>query len=186
MKKFLLSLGLVVASGFYMVVAGKGSAAGTSVIAQNTTASSSGGASGTSQSSGTSAASPSGSGGTGGNANAASSGNAGGATTQASTQAAQSTGQYKNGTYTGGSVNVYYGNVQVAAVISGGKLTNIKILQYPNTHAASVYINQQAMPYLIQEALSAQSASVNLISGATFTSEGFQQSLASALTQAKA
>ena len=94
-------------------------------------------------------------------------------------------GQYRNGTYTGQSVNAYYGNVKVQAVVNGGKLANVVFLSYPNTHAASVYINSQAMPYLTQEALQTQSANVDVISGATFTSEAFVQSLASALSQAK-
>lgn len=94
-------------------------------------------------------------------------------------------GAYKDGTYTGQTVNAYYGYVQVQVAVSGGKIINVKFLQYPNTHPTSVYINQQAMPYLVQEAVQAQNANVNVISGATFTSEGFVQSLASALTKAK-
>ncbi len=62
----------------------------------------------------------------------------------------------------------------------------MQFLQYPDTHSTSVYINQQAMPYLQQEAIQAQSANVNIVSGATDTSIAFQQSLASALAQAKA
>ncbi len=107
------------------------------------------------------------------------------ATASTATPTPKQAGQYKNGTYTGGSANAYYGNVQVQAVIQGGKLANVTFLQYPNTHSTSVYINQQAMPYLQQEAIQAQSANVNIISGATFTSEAFIQSLASALTQAQ-
>ncbi len=111
--------------------------------------------------------------------------------TGAQTQPAQtqqttpSGAQFKDGTYTGNSVNVFFGNVQVSAVISGGKLSVVHFLQYPNTHSVSVFINQQAMPYLKSEAIQAQSANVNIISGATLTSEGFQASLASALNQAK-
>lgn len=91
---------------------------------------------------------------------------------------------YKDGTYTGGVADAYYGNVQVQATVSGGKITTVKFLQYPNTHSTSVYINQQAMPYLQQEAIQAQSANVQIISGATFTSQAFQQSLQNALAQA--
>jgi len=98
---------------------------------------------------------------------------------------AKPAGQYKDGTYTGSSANAYYGNVQVQAVIQGGKLANVTFLDYPQTHQTSVYINSQAMPYLTQEAIQAQSANVNVVSGATFTSQAFIQSLASALTQAK-
>ena len=91
---------------------------------------------------------------------------------------------YKNGVYTGSVADAYYGNVQIQATISGGKLTNVKFLQYPHTHATSEYINQQAMPYLQQEAIQAQSAHVDTISGATYTSQAFMQSLGDALGQA--
>jgi uncharacterized protein with FMN-binding domain len=92
--------------------------------------------------------------------------------------------QYKDGTYTGSVADAFYGNVQVSATISGGKLTDVKFLQYPDTHQTSVIINQQAMPYLKQEAIQAQTANVQIISGATYTSQAFQQSLQSALSQA--
>lgn len=95
-----------------------------------------------------------------------------------------SAGQYKDGTYTGDSVNVFYGNVQVQVTISGGKLTDVQFLQYPNDRSTSIFINQQAMPLLKQEALQAQSASVQGVSGASATSQGFVQSLGSALAKA--
>ena len=96
------------------------------------------------------------------------------------------TSQYKNGTYQGSVEDAYYGNVLVSATISGGKITSVKFLQYPNTHSTSVYINQQAMPYLQQEAIKAQGSNVNIISGATFTSQAFVQSLSTALSKAQA
>lgn len=95
-----------------------------------------------------------------------------------------STSNYKDGTYTGSTADAYYGNVQVQATVSGGKITDVKFLQYPDTHTTSVYINQQAMPYLQQEAIKAQSSHVNIISGATYTSQAFTQSLSNALSQA--
>jgi len=91
---------------------------------------------------------------------------------------------YRNGTYTGSAEDAYYGNVQVAATITGGKITDVNFLQYPDTHPDSVMINQQAMPWLKQEAIQKQSANVDIISGATFTSQAFTQSLANALSQA--
>lgn len=94
------------------------------------------------------------------------------------------TNQFKDGAYTGSVADAYYGNVQVSATISGGKITDVKFLQYPDTHQTSVIINQQAMPYLKQEALQAQSGNVQIISGATYTSQAFQQSLQAALSQA--
>jgi len=104
--------------------------------------------------------------------------------TTSSSNVSSTTGRYKDGTYTGSSADAYYGNVQVSATISGGKITDVKFLQYPNTHQTSVAINQQAMPYLKQEAIQAQGSNVQVISGATFTSQAFQQSLQVALSQA--
>lgn len=98
--------------------------------------------------------------------------------------AASSSGQYKDGSYTGSVADAYWGNVEVSATISEGKITDVKFLQYPNDHSTSVYINQQAMPYLKQEAISSQNANVQIISGATYTSQAFIQSLGSALSKA--
>lgn len=100
------------------------------------------------------------------------------------TSAPTSSGQYKNGTYTGNSADAFYGNVQVQVTISGGKITDVKFLDYPQDRSTSREINSQAMPYLIQEAIQAQSANVDVVSGASATSGAFQQSLASALSQA--
>lgn len=94
-------------------------------------------------------------------------------------------GQYKDGTYTGNTADAFYGNIQVQAIVSGGKLTDVRFLQYPNDRRTSIEINTQAMPMLRQEAIQAQSANVNIISGASDTSAAFIQSLGSALSQAK-
>jgi len=93
------------------------------------------------------------------------------------------TGKYKNGTYTGNSINEYYGSIQVAAIISGGKLSNISFLQYPN-YGNSGNINSYALPILRSEAISAQSANIDAVSGASETSPAFIASLDSALKQA--
>ena len=92
---------------------------------------------------------------------------------------------YKDGQYTGTEADAYYGYIQVQATIQSGKITDVVFLQYPNDRSNSVAINRQAMPYLKQEAIAAQSSNVNIISGATDTSQAFIQSLASALDQAK-
>ncbi len=97
-----------------------------------------------------------------------------------------STGEYVDGTYTGSTANAYYGNIQVEAVISGGKLTDVVFLQYPSDRSTSRFINQQAMPELKAEAIQAQSANVDGVSGASDSSAAFEQSLASALSQAQA
>lgn len=94
------------------------------------------------------------------------------------------TGQYKDGTYTGIVTDAYYGPYQVAAVIAGGKITDINFLQYPNDRGTSIAINTQAMPYLKQEAIQAQSAQVDIVGGATDSSRAFIQSLKSALLKA--
>lgn len=95
-----------------------------------------------------------------------------------------SSGAFRDGTYTGTSVDAYYGYVQVQAVIVGGKLTNVTVLQYPNDRRDSIEINNYALPRLKQQAIAAQSAKINGVSGATDTTYGFVQSLASALLQA--
>jgi uncharacterized protein with FMN-binding domain len=94
-------------------------------------------------------------------------------------------GQYTDGQYTGSVADAYYGNIQVEVTISGGKLTDVSFLQYPSDRSYSRYVNGQAMPYLKAEAIAAQSANVDIVSGATDSSQAFQQSLASALAQAK-
>ena len=93
-------------------------------------------------------------------------------------------GNYKDGTYTGPVVDAFYGNVQVQVVITNGKIASVTFLQFPSDRRTSQRINSYAVPYLQQEAVQAQSANVNGVSGATLTSEGFVQSLQSALNQA--
>ena len=105
-------------------------------------------------------------------------------TTPTATPTPTPQGKYKNGTYTGTVADAYYGYVQVQAIVTGGKITDVKFLQYPNDNGTSISINSQAMPYLTQEALQAQSSNVNTVSGASATSGAFRQSLQAALAQA--
>jgi uncharacterized protein with FMN-binding domain len=93
-------------------------------------------------------------------------------------------GKYRNGTYTGASVSAYYGNVQVQVTVAGGKIADVAFLDYPQDRSASRSISASAMPQLVQEAIAAQSADVNGVSGATDISLAFRQSLSSALSQA--
>ncbi|MEO8065705.1 MAG: FMN-binding protein [Candidatus Doudnabacteria bacterium] len=92
---------------------------------------------------------------------------------------------YKDGQYMGMVADAFYGPFQVNAVISGGKITDIIFLQYPNDRRTSIQINTQAMPIMKQEAIQVQSANVNIVSGATQSSLAYRQTLASALAQAK-
>jgi len=97
-----------------------------------------------------------------------------------------SSSQYKDGTYTGSVDNAQWGYIQVQAVIQNGKITNVQFLQYPNDRNRSIEINNYADPQLTSEAIQAQSANVNVVTGATDSSEAFIQSLTDALSQAKA
>ncbi len=101
------------------------------------------------------------------------------------TQAPITRSRYKNGSFTGDVADAYYGNIQVKAIINAGKITDVQFLQYPNDRSTSIEINQQAIPYLKQEAIQAQDYNVDIVSGATQSSEAFRQSLKSALDQAR-
>jgi uncharacterized protein with FMN-binding domain len=92
---------------------------------------------------------------------------------------------YKDGQYDGRIADAYYGNVQVRAIIQGGKLTDVQFLSYPNDRNQSIEINSYALPILKSEAIKVQSAQVNIVSGATNTSNALINSLSSALSQAK-
>lgn len=107
-------------------------------------------------------------------------------TTSSSTTTTSTTGAYKDGSYTGSAANAYYGYIQVKITVSGGKLTDVTFLQYPNDQRESQEINSEAMPLLKQEAITAQSVQIDGVSGATDTSQAFIESLSSALNQAKA
>ena len=74
---------------------------------------------------------------------------------------------FKNGSYTGSVEDAYYGYIQVKAVITGGKLSDIEFLQYPNDNHTSLRINEQALPILKSEALDSQGKQIDLVSGAS-------------------
>ncbi|MER6139762.1 FMN-binding protein [Streptomyces sparsogenes] len=88
------------------------------------------------------------------------------------------------GTYTGDTVNTRYGPVQLAVTLAQGKITAVKALQTPSGDGRSQQIASYAVPQLTSETLSAQSARIDAVSGATYTSEGYVQSLQSALDKA--
>lgn len=94
-------------------------------------------------------------------------------------------GAYKDGTYTGSVEDAFYGNYQVQAVITNGRLADINFLQYPSDNGTSLRINSESMPILKAEALAAQSAQVDIVSGASDSSPAFIRSLTTALSQAK-
>lgn len=87
-------------------------------------------------------------------------------------------------TFTGTAANTRYGPVQVQITVAAGKLTAVDVVEYPTGNGKDQQINSRAVPTLVQETLSAQSASIDMVSGATYTSDGYLQSLQSALDQA--
>lgn len=105
--------------------------------------------------------------------------------TQAPAPAPKPKGQYADGTYVGSVADAYYGLVQVQAVIQSGRIVTVNFLQYPNDRRTSQEINGQAIPLLKSEAIQAQSARVSGVSGASYTSAAFIESLGNALAKAK-
>jgi uncharacterized protein with FMN-binding domain len=90
-----------------------------------------------------------------------------------------------DGTWTGQAVNTRYGPVQVRITVSGGTITDVQVPQYPSESGRDQQINSRALPILVQQTVMAQSAQVDMVSGATYTSTGYRTSLQSALDQAR-
>jgi uncharacterized protein with FMN-binding domain len=88
------------------------------------------------------------------------------------------------GTYVGSTAQTRFGPMQVAIVVSAGKIANVKTLQETNQGGRSVEISNYAVPILRKEVLAAQSANVSSVGGATYTSDGYLSSLQSALDKA--
>jgi uncharacterized protein with FMN-binding domain len=91
---------------------------------------------------------------------------------------------YKDGQYTGQDFQNQFGDTQVKVTISGGKITDVQALQLPFDRQRSAEISQYAAPQLHDEVLQAQSAQIDSLSGATYTSDSYAQSVQSALDQA--
>ena len=85
---------------------------------------------------------------------------------------------------TGSAASTRWGPVQVQLTVSGGKIIDAQVVQQPDGNRRDEEINASAVPTLVQETLDAQSAKIDMVSGATVTSEGYLQSLQSALDQA--
>ena len=96
------------------------------------------------------------------------------------------TAAYRDGTVQGPVISTRYGDVQVQVTISGGAITDVTALELPSRDGRSQRIASIAEPILRQEALTAQSARIDLLSGATYTSDGYARSLQSALDAARA
>ena len=87
-------------------------------------------------------------------------------------------------TYTGDVAQTRWGPVQVEITVKRGKITAVDVLQHPTGNGRDAEINGYALPILEQDTLTAQSAKIDMVSGATVTSGGYVESLQSALDQA--
>ncbi|MCU0278628.1 MAG: FMN-binding protein [Candidatus Nanopelagicales bacterium] len=87
-------------------------------------------------------------------------------------------------TVTGPSVATEWGPVQVEITVTGSEVSDVQVLQYPNSNPKDQQINAYALPILVDETLQAQDANISMVSGATVTSVGYLQSLQAALDEA--
>jgi uncharacterized protein with FMN-binding domain len=87
-------------------------------------------------------------------------------------------------TVTGDAASTRYGPVQVELTIANGTITDVTVVEYPDSDGKDQEINARALPILIQETVGAQGDSIDMVSGATYTSEGYLESLQSALDKA--
>src|SRR3954447_2854552 len=87
-------------------------------------------------------------------------------------------------TVTGTAADTRYGPVQIKITVTNGQLTAVTAVEYPTSNPRDEEINSIAIPQLTSEALAAKSAQIDMVSGATYTSEGYISSLQSALDQA--
>ncbi|WP_416960312.1 FMN-binding protein [Streptomyces sp. Agncl-13] len=87
-------------------------------------------------------------------------------------------------TVTGETAQTRWGPVQVKITVKNGKITDVTAVQSPSDNPRDQEINSYALPELRREVLAAQSASIDTVSGATYTSDGYRQSLQSALDSA--
>lgn len=111
-------------------------------------------------------------------------GGSGGSGGADSTGGAASAGDSGSVTVTGDEAPTRYGPVQVQITVTGGRLSDVQPVEYPQDTARDAQINAYAVPRLGQEAIAAGNAKIDLVSGATYTSDGYITSLQSALDKA--
>jgi uncharacterized protein with FMN-binding domain len=116
-------------------------------------------------------------------------GSSGSQSSSASASASPTSGSTKSSnsstkTVTGSAVDTQFGPVQVRITVTNGKVTTATAVEYPNTDPRDQQINAYAIPVLEKETVGATSANIDMVSGATYTSEGYLQSLQSALNAA--
>ncbi|WP_047520418.1 FMN-binding protein [Microbacterium sp. ZOR0019] len=92
---------------------------------------------------------------------------------------------FTDGTYTGTTSQTRYGPVRVQVTISQGRISDVQALDYPDSNGRDRQINGVAIPRLVSETLQSQSSQIQMVSGATYTSDGYLSSLQSAIDQAQ-
>jgi uncharacterized protein with FMN-binding domain len=105
-------------------------------------------------------------------------------TTKSSSRSAAKSTAAASATYTGAAEQTRYGIVQVKVTVQGKKITDVGFVQLTAFDGRSQEINSEAAPILLQETLKAQSAQIDSVSGASYTSQGYEMSLQSALDRA--
>jgi hypothetical protein len=138
---------------------------------------------GSSSDSGSSGGSSSSGGTTSSGGSSSTSGSSGSGSSTGGTSSGGSTGTR---TVDGDAAQTRYGPVQLRLTLSGTKITAVTAIQLPNDNPRDQEISDFAIPQLTQETLTAQNARIDTVSGATYTSEGYVQSLQSALDKAGA
>jgi len=108
----------------------------------------------------------------------------GSAQSGSSNKSGSSTSRSSPATFTGDVASTRWGPVQVQITVQGGKITQSRAVQYPQNNNRDAMINGYALPILDQAAVQQQSAAIDTISGATVTTDGYLQSLQSAIDQA--
>lgn len=93
-------------------------------------------------------------------------------------------GKFKDGQYISSVADAFFGPLQIKTTISNGNIIAIEFLQYPNDRSTSIEISNASLPVLRSEAIASQNAQVDIVSGATQTSEAFRQALQETLDKA--
>ena len=104
-----------------------------------------------------------------------------GTPTAASTATTAKTTSTYSGTVTGTAADTRWGPVQVRVTLASGKITAVDVIEQPDSNGRDQEINADAVPQLVSETIQAQSAQIDMVSGATYTSNGYVQSLQAAL-----
>ncbi|GAA3609172.1 FMN-binding protein [Microlunatus ginsengisoli] len=122
--------------------------------------------------------------GSSGSGSSGSSGSGGSGSTGSGSTGSGSSGSSSSKTYTGSVAQTRWGPVQVEITVKSGKITKVDVVQYPDGNQHDAEINDYALPVLVQETIKAQSADIDMVSGATVTSDGYVRSLQAALDEA--